>query len=434
MKKSDFIRVFLPLFIIVGAIFCLDNGVVVHKLPDLQNEPDSIILFHVISLFTFGAKDFGEPEAGPWFLQMLMFSFYFLAPMVTIVAMADILSLIRPMFIKWVMWRKKYHVVIGYGRIGKSALEAINTVHGKKSFVLVLDKLNDESENGFSILFEHNIFFKKDVGNLDDWSEFITKQCQGVYILTDDELLNLRIYHKVKTLCHDQAVMYTRIRSMELSLKLDNSSLVQKHNFVNIHMATPDLMFQTDAALKDLDTNDPIYNHFKGQRTTFNTWLGYEYAAMVFVGFGTFSEYLLSRLLSSNLVPDQTELIVLDPKGQNNWNGFLVDHPELQGLKVSFYNKDIMVLEEVFQAKAHLLKDQKCLCFFATNHEIENIQMASYIKRKYATVFDLHSVLRTKHYDLMPTELLNDILGSGQYVVVPTYSWAKLDFELILLG
>ena len=133
-------------------------------------------------------------------------------------------------------------------------------------------------------------------------------------------------------------------------------------------------------------------------------------------------------------MPDQTELIVLDPKGQNNWNGFLVDHPELQGLKVSFYNKDITVLEEVFQAKAHLLKDQKCLCFFATNHEIENIQMASYIKRKYAIVFDLHSVLRTKHYDLMPTELLNDILGSGQYVVVPTYSWAKLDFELILLG
>ena len=69
MKKSDFFRVFLPLFIIVGAIFCLDNGVVVHKLPDLQNEPDSIILFHVISLFTFGAKDFGAPEVESTFIS-----------------------------------------------------------------------------------------------------------------------------------------------------------------------------------------------------------------------------------------------------------------------------------------------------------------------------------------------------------------------------
>ena len=432
MKKSDFIRIFLPVFIIIGALFCLHNGVVVHKLPELQNEPDSIILFHVISLFTFGAKDFGAPVSGPFGLQMLMYSFYFLAPLVTIIAMADILSLIRPMFIKWVMWRKKYHVIIGYGRIGKSALEAINTIHGKKSYVLVLDKINDESENGFSILFEHNIFFKKDVANLEDWSSFITKKCQGVYILTDDELLNLRIYHKVKTICNEQAIMYTRIRSMELSLKLDNSSLVQKHNFVNIHMATPDLLFQPDQALKGLDANDAIYTHFIEQRSTFNRFLNSSYDTLVFVGFGTFSEYILSRLIKLGKITNATELIVLDPKGQNNWNGFLVDHPELYRPTVRFYPSDISVLEEAFKEQSSTRKN--CLCFYATNHEIENIQMASFLKRKYAAQFDLDAVIRTKHYDLMPNELLNDMLGQNKFVIVPTYSWAKLDFELILLG
>jgi hypothetical protein len=194
MKKTNSIKILIPLIIILGSIYALRSGVVVRKMPELNNEPISITLFHIISLFTFGAKDFGAPIAGPLSLRILLYSFYFIAPLITLVAMADLMSLIRPAFIKWIMKRKKYYVVIGYGKMGKAVMDAINIKKGKKTYVLILDKNIDESEKGLSVIFEHTIYFRKEVDYIDKWSTYISNNCAGIFIVTDDELLNLRIY------------------------------------------------------------------------------------------------------------------------------------------------------------------------------------------------------------------------------------------------
>ena len=140
MKKANLIRLILPFFIISGSIICIRNGVVVSKLPELSKEPNSMLIFYIISLFTFGAKDFGIPIAGPWILQILLWLFYFLSPLVTLIAMADILSIIRPFFIKYILNFRPYYLIMGYGRIGKSALDSIHHKIGKKTYSIILDK------------------------------------------------------------------------------------------------------------------------------------------------------------------------------------------------------------------------------------------------------------------------------------------------------
>lgn len=428
MKKINSIKIILPLIIIIGSIYALRNGVIVRKMPDLNNEPISITLFHIISLFTFGAKDFGAPIAGPLLLQILFYSFYFIAPLITLVAMADLMSLIRPAFVKWIMSHRKYYVVIGYGKMGKAVLDAINIKKGKKTYVLILDKNIDESEKGFSILFEHTIYFKKEVDHIENWNKYISKNCAGIFIVTDDEILNLRIFDSVKQICHKETLIYNRIQSMELSLKWDNSSTIQTLNFVNTHIAAPDLLFQPELEIKKINTESKIGKHFLKQYELFSTWKDEKYDVLLFVGFGTFSQYLLSALAKKGAISNVTDIYIVDPNGKKNWNEITIDIPQNYFKSVSFIENDFSLFIDKL---SNDFIDLNLIGIYATNNDFENLQAASFINRKYKQT-KLHNIVRTHFNNFLPEEMLNDFFYTNEYVIVPTYSWAQLDVEILL--
>ena len=87
---------------------------------------------------------------------------------------------------------------------------------------------------------------------------FCTYFSSSFFIVTDDELLNLRIYDAVKGYSNTDTLIYNRIHSMELSLKLDNSSTKQNLNFVNTHIAAPDLLFQPKSSLSSINKDNQI--------------------------------------------------------------------------------------------------------------------------------------------------------------------------------
>ena len=102
-------------------------------------------------------------------------------------------------------------------------------------------------------------------------------------------MLNLRIYDAVKGYSNTDTLIYNRIHSMELSLKLDNSSTKQNLNFVNTHIAAPDLLFQPKSSLSSINKDNQIGKHFFSQYEIFAPWLEKKYEILLFVGFGTFS-------------------------------------------------------------------------------------------------------------------------------------------------
>ena len=432
MKKTSSIKILIPLIIILGSIYALRSGVVVRKMPELNNEPISITLFHIISLFTFGAKDFGVPIAGPLSLRILLYCFYFIAPLVTLVAMADLMSLIRPAFIKWIMNRRSYYVIIGYGKMGKAVMDAIKIKKGKKTYVLILDKNIDESEKGLSVIFEHTFYFRKEVEHINKWSTYISKNCAGIFIVTDDELLNLRIYDAVKVLCNIDTLIYNRIHSMEISLKWDNSSTKQNLNFVNTHIAAPDLLFQPKLALNNICKENQIGKHFFNQYEIFSPWIEKKYEILLFVGFGTFSQYLLRALAQRNAITASTEIYIVDPNGRKNWNEIIVELPQLSFQSVSYIENDFSYFIDKLPNEFDTTNNINLLGIYATNNDFENLQAASFINRKYKQTQHIHNIVRTHFYNLLPEEMLKDFFYTNKFVVVPTFSWTQLDVELLL--
>ncbi len=445
MKKANIIRVFLPLFIIIACFFCLHNGVKVSKLPELSKEPDSIVLFYIISLFTFGAKEFGAPISGPFFLQSLMWFCYFVAPLVTIVAMADVLLVMRPWFINYVLRFKPYYLIIGYGRIGKSAMEAVQKRDGKKTYFIVLDKNTDETENDFSVIFEHVLVLKKNLNDQANINKFITHKCRGIFVLTDQEMLNLRVYNDLKTHLQSEGIRdvegFTRILSLEILNRLGAKKKLQnptsndgwpKHQFINVHVAAPNLLYDSPDKLIQEEKNDEIIDNFNSQYQRFHRIMETAFDTFVFIGFGTFSSSFFLRLVEEGKINTNSTIVIIDPLARKNWGSFVLDKPE-----VSIFDPELFDTE--FEAQVDSVSfsftkyiKKSSLCFFATSDEEKNIQSASYFNRKYKNNSSIHSIIRTKNMDVIPPELMDALLGNQPWVMVPTYTWIKISFQKAL--
>jgi hypothetical protein len=448
---ANLVRVILPVFVLAGALFCFRSGVVVSKLPGLASEPDPIILFYIVSLFTFGAKDFGAPIAGPWVLQGFMWVFYFLAPLITMVAMADILSIVRPLFIWFILNFRPYYLVLGYGRIGKSALEAIQSKAGRKNYVIILDKDVDDSVNDFSVIFEHVLTLRSKITPDGDWRKYISGQCRGVFVLTDQELLNLRIYHELKSRLSEVQLQeitgFTRIRSKDIIHALTrqdgnggiyeprNNCNWAHHRFINVHEEAPHLLFNGFQGLGINDSvrsiGDEVLAHYRREVDKFSAMMSGNFDTVVLVGFGTFSSSVLVHLKEEGKITSETKLIIVDPLASRNWISFLSSFPEFKGFDPTLSADDFSV---ILEHDALSDPDRKYLCFYGTNDEEQNVYYASYFSRKMKFNPNIHAVIRTKYMEVVQDDLLDSLLGYKRWVIVPTYTWIKLSFEKMIKG
>jgi hypothetical protein len=378
-----------------------------------------------------------------------MWVFYFLAPLITMVAMADILSIVRPLFIRFILNFRPYYLVLGYGRIGKSALEAIQSKAGRKIYVIILDKDVDDSVNDFSIIFEHVLTVRSKITPDGDWKKYVSAQCRGVFVLTDQELLNLRIYHELKSRLTEGQLQeitgFTRIRSKDIIHALtrqdgnggiyeprNNCDWVQ-HRFINVHEEAPHLLFNgSQSPLMQDPTRshgDPVLTHYHRELEKFVKMMTGNFDTVILVGFGTFSTSVLLHLREEGKITPETKLIIVDPLATRNWISFLSSFPEFKGFNPRLCSDDFSVIPEHDTLSDN---NSRYLCFYGTNDEEQNVYYASYFSRKMKSNPNIYSVIRTKYMEVVQDDLLDSLLGGKRWVIVPTYTWIKLSFETMV--
>lgn len=446
MKKTEVLKILLPLSVLIVTIFCIRHGVVLSKMPDLAQEPVALLLFYAISLFTFGANDLGAPIGGPWTLQLIIWVIYFVAPLITFIAMADILSVIRPVFLRYVLTCRPYYLVIGFGRVGQSALEALESRFGKNAYVIILDRHVDETENSISIVFKNHIFLRREIHDRDSWLPFLSSHCQGVFLLTDLELLNVRVDYELNELIESGRgfapgfFVITRIRSLELipfSEKMRLAVIPQgtpvRHHFVNIHVATPQLLF-LPAGEREMFRirKDRIARHYAAEEMKFRDWMAKPYDCFVFIGFGSFSSCLLWLLVEHGILSASASILIIDPLARKNWESLVLEKPLLHKMTPFFYEHALESMAEHAAESIRGFLGSRALCVFATNDEMKNIFSASYFNRKFASTTSVFTIIRTKRMDVAQPGVLDLLIGKEQWILVPTYTWAKLYFESIL--
>jgi hypothetical protein len=331
---------------------------------------------------------------------------------------------------------------LGYGRIGKSALESIHEKLGKKTYVIILDKEIDESENNFTVLFEHNLLLKKNLSLHENWKEFVTNNCKGIYILTDKELLNLSIYNEIKIFQkkheYSKIEIFTRIRSLEIIHRLginngqiykDDKLVFPNHYFINVHQETPHLLFNSPDSLKVINPADKISNHFQVQLSQFNKIKEDTFHSFVFIGFGTFSSCFFTHLIDEKIINSNSKIIIIDPFARKNWSSFVLDRPCEQNYLPELCEKKFEELVDATDSVFTKSIGKKSLCFFATNDEEQNIQLAAYFTRKQKSNCHVFSIIRTKFIDVMQPDLMNALIGEDRWIMIPTYTWIKLYFD-----
>ena len=104
---------------------------------------------------------------------------------------------------------------------------------------------------------------------------------------------------------------------------------------------------------------------------------------LLFVGFGTFSQYLLRALAQRNAIMPSTEIYIVDPNGRKNWNEIIVELPHNSFQSVSYIENDFSYFTEKLSNELETIKNINLLGVYATNNDFENLQAASFINRKY---------------------------------------------------
>lgn len=188
------LRLSIPIFIVCLTVLAFKNGVVVADRPELNQQPLSILIFHALNLFTLGAKDLGRPIGGPQGWQTVLFCMYYLAPLVSLTALAEVVYVLGKPFLPLLLVRGGHFVIIGNGRAGKAALKVLMEKYGDRTQVVIIDKDLQESGGGFNILHWRKLYLNRDVTDPQKLDELNLSSCRGFFIVTDDELLNLKLY------------------------------------------------------------------------------------------------------------------------------------------------------------------------------------------------------------------------------------------------
>ena len=267
--KNAHLKIILPIIILFLGILCFKNGVVVADRPELTNESIGILFFHIISLFSFGAKDYGAPVSGPIFFQYILYLIYFLAPIISISALTEILYLISKPIIPSFLFNKDYYIILGYGSVGKSAENAIKEQMGANAKILIIDKDVTTSSLGAKLILGWNkIFISTDLEDHFKLDFINLSKCKSIFIITDNEWINLKIFQQIKKDKHIQenTKIYTHINNLDIIEFLDsNNTEIQNKNdyFFNVYSATAQIFF----------LNKGLDNELSSERHLFKDWL-----------------------------------------------------------------------------------------------------------------------------------------------------------------
>ncbi len=421
--KNTRIKILLPIIIVLLGILCFKNGVVVADRPELTHESVGILFFHIISLFSFGAKDYGAPVQGPIFYQMVLYMIYFIAPLISITALTEIIYLISKPIIPVYIFKKEFHVILGYGRTGKSAENAIKEKFGADARILIVDKHLSSSSLGIRLLFGwQKLLFNADLSEHFELDFINLSQCKSIFIITDNEWLNLKLFQLVSNDSNFQkeTKVYTRINNLDIIefLESDPTEGVTKNKyFFNIHSTSVQLFFQN----KEVDKSLSEKHHL------FEEWMREKIDTFIILGFGNFGQAFIHELSACDHFDACKTLIVVDNDAKILWESYLHDYGWESSINVQCINSNISNAanyDKIF-TDAH---PQNACAVFCSSDETLNLKAATSFHKMHKKDKSFKYIIRTTVNKSFSTELTQKCLGE-HYIKIPTYDWTKYYFK-----
>jgi voltage-gated potassium channel Kch len=335
MNKIVF-RILAPIIVVAVAIIALKNGVKVESQPELGKLPTSILIFHCVDLFAFGAKDFGMPYEGNPLLRELLYLTYFIAPIISLSALAECMYFFSKPILPLLLFRGNHFIIIGNGRVGKAAILQIQERFKSKPRIVIIDKNIEKESRGLQVFRNNKILINADLTNSDVLDKINIKKAKGIFILTDNEWVNLKTYYQIceKNSLRTNHRIYVRLSSIDLIHFLQNKELNcdwnVHHYFINTHTAATHQLFST----------------FKGsqkmvvEKLKFSEWTKKPLKQIILIGFGRFAQALLAELYSKSYL-DAATLIIVDIEADAAWKNYIANNKKANSLQPVLVNSKI---------------------------------------------------------------------------------------------
>jgi len=435
------LRLLIPPIIVILSVIAFKSGVVVQEKPDLTDMPVGMILFHCISLFGLGAKDLGFPTGGPMVWQYVLVSMYFIAPLVAFAAIAEILYFFTKSFLPLLLLGGGHYLILGYGRKGKSVVNALtkndqpeqvkNLIHSilgsnRKHKLVIVDENIKENESGFSIFNLNRLKLHAELSDTSILNNLNVGKAKGIFIVTNDEWLNLNLYFKVKEILNKNGntqaspIIYTSITSSELMHSVHLSELEKSPNdhFFNVHVEASKQLFDSENVNPSLDK----------EYHAFQAWKRLTFENIVFLGFGRFARAFYHNLVDNNMfIQSISKLVILDKMPEESWQQLSFDYNVACAISPDFIACDLEHLLD----KQRLIKETikgSTLFVFGSNSEFLNLKTATVIHKIFGNHPGNRYLIRLCYKDNFPVHFVKSMLGE-ETIFVPTHGWTEAFFE-----
>jgi hypothetical protein len=495
MLRDLIIKTVVPLSIIGTAVLSFQMGVVVSGNPGLTHAPLGVQLLYACTLFTFGGASLGFPLTGPDLWRDALYVTYFLAPVVSAAAFFELFYVLSRPLLSIDFFVAKQYIVFGYGRVGKASIAAvrkqIEVERQYQSFAhktpfsrfrfnlwkfknrvrfIVIDKHVRPSAAGVNLFGSDEFFIKHDLQDASIIKRLNLTKTDGIFVLTDDEWINLGILKVVEKYCSVPEVqnenvsathlppiwrgpkfLFTRMNSRDFMRALDEQYRVRYSSsgdprffFFNTHMESASQLFDTE------NPNHVLINEFR----EFHRWgQGREIHTWIFFGFGRFSSMFCEKLLDDEMFNEEVrDIIIIDKNATHELNLFKIEHADLW--RHAGKEKGFSILRdkaspidapmEELSKYQNILREHdlsSCLVVFGSNIDTANFNTAIAFKKLFSSPgmppCNLRYIVRSRDNEADEPALLQQIVSGSldrrsaaiPLIVVPTYSWMGAYFE-----
>ena len=391
--KTVLYRLLPSLLVFILALLAFNNGVYLEDKPNICTDTLFVQIYYTIGLFLLAGIDFGMPMGGSEFYRILLYISYFLAPLITVLAVIE--AVLKTIGTDYLKRPYKNHVVI----VGASK-QAISIIHGwsypelqtnktdyyqaGKTKIIVVEK--DPNNTKLEYFRELNKKQKieiiiGDINHSSILNRLNVKQALWCIVTTNSDILNINISLKFH---HDfdfnvEAII-TLIEDNDLSVDLLNTDAISKLNVVSTHRSL---------------ANCFLYRYIQ----TF-----FYLENLVIFGFGRFGQNILESLSGSITFKN---LIIIDPYAEKKYNNWL--------FKKKLYDKSF---NPEFKVKTYNIKQ-------------EDTQLIEIIKDEFNRAQCIHFILCAKLPDYANIKLAINLAESFKKSIIYLRSQVTLYEKLI---
>lgn len=389
----------LPSFLVfILALLAFNNGVYLEDKPNICTDTLFVQIYYTIGLFLLAGIDFGMPMGGSEFYRILLYISYFLAPLITVLAVIE--AVLKTIGTDYLKRPYKNHVVI----VGasKQAISIINSWKDQMSMGQII-------QDGEVIRFAQTklIVVEKDPNNTKlEYFRELSKQRKVEIIIGD--VNHSYVLKKINIGQALSCIITTNsdILNINITLKLIDVYGVKKERIIT-RVEDNDLIIDLINSEEDgVDTLRLTSTH----RNLANCFL-FRYIQtflflenLVIFGFGTFGQNILESISKSISFKN---LIIIDPDAEQKYKNWV--------FKKKLYDEDFN--------PSYIVKTY--------NNKQQDSQIIESLRKKYNKEQCVHFIMCAKLPDYANIKLATNIAESFKNSIIYLRSQVTLYEKLI---